>query len=404
MRIDEATERRIKEAADIVDVVSDFVTLKKAGAEYTGLCPFHEDRHTGSFMVSPRKNIAHCFPCAETWNPVDFVMKIENLDYPDALRWLAQKYGIFIADTPKFQNIRPSKPRPPHPPEPPKRKRTWPLAWAKKYLADDTDTFVRWLYTLPWNDEQRARLPKVLAFYGVGHSHFEEQQRDGSRRVHDFTIFWQIDDHAVLHNGHMMKYREDGHRVKDKDAYAQTWIHARMKRAKIDPFDEDKDEASYCLFGQHLMLKCPDATINIVESEKTAIIMATAYGGARDNLWMACFGLGNLTNANRLLQPLIDQRKRIVLYPDHDGIDRWQKAAKEINYERLQVNTDPVLKWWRPEDGEKADVADVVLRIMSHVDVRAEATVPPQQKRFDKMIRENPAVGLLAEQLNLQPE
>ena len=74
--------------------------------------------------------------------------------------------------------------------------------------------------------------------------------------------------------------------------------------------------------------------------------MATAYGGARDNLWMACFGLGNLTNANRLLQPLIDQRKRIVLYPDHDGIDRWQKAAKEINYERLQVNTDPVLKWW----------------------------------------------------------
>ena len=117
---------------------------------------------------------------------------------------------------------------------------------------------------------------------------------------------------------------------------------------------------------------------------------------------MACFGLGNLTNANRLLQPLIDQRKRIVLYPDHDGIDRWQKAAKEINYERLQVNTDPVLDWWRPEDGEKADVADVVLRIMSHVDVSAEAT--PQQKRFDKMIRENPAVGLLAEQLNLQPE
>jgi hypothetical protein len=85
-------------------------------------------------------------------------------------------------------------------------------------------------------------------------------------------------------------------------------------------------------------------------------------------------------------------------------VEKWQKAAQEINYERLQVNTDPVLKWWRPEDGEKADVADVVLRIMSHVDVRAEATVPTQQKRFDKMIRENPAVGLLAEQLNLQPE
>ena len=54
MRIDEATERRIKEAANIVDVVGDFVTLKKSGNEYTGLCPFHDDRHVGSFMVSPK--------------------------------------------------------------------------------------------------------------------------------------------------------------------------------------------------------------------------------------------------------------------------------------------------------------------------------------------------------------
>ena len=98
MRIDKATEDKIKEAASIVDVVGDYVQLKRAGAEYTGRCPFHADRHTGSFMVSPKKNIATCFPCDETWNPVDFVMKMENLDYPDALRWLAKKYHIEIKE------------------------------------------------------------------------------------------------------------------------------------------------------------------------------------------------------------------------------------------------------------------------------------------------------------------
>lgn len=407
MRIDEATERRIKEAADIVDVVGDYVNLKRSGAEYTGLCPFHGDRHTGSFMVSPKKNIAHCFPCAETWNPVDFIMKIENLDYPDALRWLAQKYGVFIEDSPKFKNVRPSKPRPPRPPEPPKRKRTWPLEWVKQYRADETDNFVRWLYSLPWDEAQRARLPKVLANYGVGHSHFEEQQRDGNRQAHDFTIFWQCDERAVLHNGHLMKYYPEGpkfgHRMKDQTDYPTTWIHARMKRAAADPFNADTDEASFCLFGQHLMAACPDATINIVESEKTALIMATAYGGAAINLWMACYGIGNLTNTNRLLQPLIEQGKRIALYPDHDGIARWQKAAEEINYERLTVVTEPVTKWWTPEDGEKADVADIILRYLDQGrrdDMKAR---DPKQQLIDVWRRHYPAFDALAERFGLEP-
>lgn len=409
MRIDYLTEQRIKEAASIVDVVGDFVTLKRSGAEYTGRCPFHADRHAGSFMVSPKKNIATCFPCNETWNPVDFVMKMENLDYPDALRWLAQKYGIFIDDAPKFKNVRRSTPRPPQPPPPPLTKRYWPLEWVRAYMADETDAFVRWLYTLPWDPAQRARLPKVLKHYGVGHSHIVESQRDGSCKTHDFTIFWQCDEQARLHNGHLMKYHPEGHpkfgrRIKeDEDTYPTSWIHARMKRAKTNPFNPDTDEASYCLFGQHLMAACPNATINIVESEKTAIIMATAYGGSVLNLWMACYGIGNLTNANRLLQPLIDQNKRIVLYPDHDGVEKWKKAAKEINYERLQVNTDPVLKWWTPEDGEKADIADIILRFLRDGRRDYMAKRDPRQQLLDQWRHDYPAFDTLADRFNLQP-
>ncbi len=95
--IDRATVDKIIEAANIVDVVSDFVTLRRAGANLKGLCPFHDDR-TPSFMVSPAKNICHCFACGEGGSPLNFIMKHEQLSYPDALRYLARKYGIPIQE------------------------------------------------------------------------------------------------------------------------------------------------------------------------------------------------------------------------------------------------------------------------------------------------------------------
>ncbi len=95
--IDRAVVDKIMDAANIVDVVSDFVTLKRAGANLKGLCPFHDDR-TPSFMVSPSKNYCKCFACGKGGNPVGFIMEHEQLSYPDALRYLAKKYGILIEE------------------------------------------------------------------------------------------------------------------------------------------------------------------------------------------------------------------------------------------------------------------------------------------------------------------
>lgn len=95
--IDRQTVDRILDAANIVDVVSDFVTLKRAGANLKGLCPFHDDR-TPSFMVSPSKNICKCFACGKGGTPVHFIMEHEQLSYPDALRYLAKKYHIEIKE------------------------------------------------------------------------------------------------------------------------------------------------------------------------------------------------------------------------------------------------------------------------------------------------------------------
>ncbi len=95
--IDRPTIERIKERADIVDVVSEFVSLKKVGVNYRGLCPFHND-HTPSFYVSPARRTCHCFVCGEGGDSVGFIMKHEQMTYPDALRWLARRYNITIQE------------------------------------------------------------------------------------------------------------------------------------------------------------------------------------------------------------------------------------------------------------------------------------------------------------------
>lgn len=95
--IDRATIERILNAADIVEVVSEFVTLRRAGTNWKGLCPFHNEK-TPSFMVSPSKGICKCFSCGKGGNVVHFLMLHEQLTYPEALRWLAKKYNIEVKE------------------------------------------------------------------------------------------------------------------------------------------------------------------------------------------------------------------------------------------------------------------------------------------------------------------
>lgn len=95
--IDRQTIERIKDAANIVEVVSEFVTLRKSGANYKALCPFHDEK-TPSFMVSPSRGTCHCFGCGKGGNAVSFIMEHEQMTYPEALRWLANKYHIEIQE------------------------------------------------------------------------------------------------------------------------------------------------------------------------------------------------------------------------------------------------------------------------------------------------------------------
>lgn len=95
--IDQATIDKIMDAAQIVDVVSEFVTLRRRGVNYIGLCPFHNEK-TPSFSVSPSKGVCKCFSCGKGGNVVHFIMEHEQLSYYEALKWLAKKYNIEIKE------------------------------------------------------------------------------------------------------------------------------------------------------------------------------------------------------------------------------------------------------------------------------------------------------------------
>ena len=383
-KIDDATIQAVLERAAIVDVVGDFVELKKKGLRYIGLCPFHDDRHATNFSVYPQKQCYRCFACGAKGDVVKFWKEHEKMTFPDAIRWLGKKYCIPVDDVPMNWT-----PPPPRPKPKPKPMLVLPIEVVKNRKSVEKDNLIEWIKGISWDGAQRARVDSVLAEYYVQHAVqiADDEKRPNITTRHHFTIFWQIDEKMQVRTGKMMKYKVDGHR--DKDAFFSfDWIHTCFARPRIKRdekgmavmgddgkpvmecrykhvYDPDKQDVVHTLFGMHLLDKYPNAEVRIVESEKTAIIMAIAYGNHYMQVWMACGGIENLTKER--LAPIIKQGRRIVLYPDRDGVKAWEKKAHELGYIKMTVDARPVTEWWKPQDGEKADIADVVVRsIIEH--------------------------------------
>lgn len=359
---------KILEQVRIEEVVADCIGwyddqqnrggLKKKGVRYTAVCPFHDDRNMGNFMVYPRGNCYKCFACGAKGGAVDFLMSYEKLSYPDAIRWLGKKYKI---DTDmQADNITLPPPRPVPPPLP-TLELPMDMVHQREELGDDN--LVKWIKSHPWEYIARKRIDKVLKEYHIGHS------RNG------MTIFWQIDEQQRLRTGKMMRYYPQshlkfGHRDKES-GYNFDFVHSSLSRRRKDtdpwPFPElynpDKQEARPCIFGLHLLdAYGPNATVCLVESEKTAIIMAIQYGNHAQQVWMACGGLENISRDK--LKPIMDRHRRIVLYPDRDGIEKWRIKLEQLHYDNITMSTDIVTKCWVPEDGPKADVADIIIRFV----------------------------------------
>lgn len=395
---------KVLESAKIEEVIKDCLGsygpdnkagLKKVGVRYEALCPFHDDKSLGSFVVYPKGNCYKCFACGAKGGVVDFLMKHEGLSYPEAIRWLGKKYNIDV------DSVDVNWTYTPRPAPPPLDLLTLPMPMVKKTMtAIAQDNLVKWILNdIRWDYVQSLRVMPVLAEYCVGHG------KNGH------TIFWQIDEQKRVRTGKMMKYYPQGHPKfghRDKEAsWNFDFIHSTLSRHWDEehgvmtdeppyPFpniyNPDKQEPQLTFFGMHLLDKYgKSATVNIVESEKTAVLMAIAYGNHATQVWMACGGLEMITRER--LKPIIDRGRRIVLFPDRDGIEKWKVKAEQMHYERLTIDTKPVTEWWKPEDGEKADIADVVIRIINN---------STELKTIDQVRKEMPQANGLIDKLDLE--
>ena len=355
-KIPDEIVKRVIDLARIEDVVSDFVTLRKAGVNLTGICPFHDDQHDGNFIVRPsgipearHGNTYRCFVCDAKGGPVQFLMAHERLSFPDAIRWLGKKYNEPIDDIPL--NYTPPPPRPKPEPLPVLE---IPRAYVKRTMDIATwgeVTFRAWYMSLPWDMEQLSRAHETLWMYCVG------GWKDGR------VVFWQIDHNGIPRAAKLMKFYPQGHPKyghRDKEVHPG-WIYNQDgARQQLDP---EHHTIIKPLFGSHLLCRYPQAVINIVESEKTALVMANYYGNHDKQIWMACGGLKFLQLDS--LQPLIDQGRTIWLWPDKDGREAWHEVCEKLGYGKCHVYTRFFDTCWREEDGDKADVADIAIRMMN---------------------------------------
>ena len=238
--------------------------------------------------------------------------------------------------------------------------------------------FLTWLWKLPWNLQQRERFNDVLWQYCVG------GWKDGR------VVFWLIDQKGIPRSAKLMTYKEDGHR--DKGSHPG-WIYNQP--GLRDEYNPEGHTIMKPLFGGHLLKRYPSAEVHIVESEKTAIFCAIYFGDMENHLWLATAGKGNLRR--ELLQPLIDQKRVVALHPDKDGIEEWDNRLKEIDYEYAYINNSILTLQWREQDGDKADIADVLMRVMD--DERRDKSV---KKLLDIMPKVEPAAKMLIEKFNIE--
>ena len=356
-KISEDVIKAVTDAAKIEEVVGDFVTLRKAGVNLTGICPFHDDKHDGNFIVRPSRisenrggNTYRCFVCNKKGGPVQFLMDAENMTFPDAIRYLGKKYCIEVDNVPL--NWTPPPPRNVLPPPPPLE---LPRSWVKRTLDIATwghVTFCKWYMSLPWNFNQLATAHNTLWQYCVG------GWKDGR------VVFWLIDHNGLPRSAKLMAFYPEGHPKyghRDKEQHPG-WIYNQDGcRQKCKP---DEHTILKPLFGSHLLKLYPNAAVNIVESEKTALVMENYYGCPERQLWLACGGLKHMTL--EAMQPLIDEGRKVWLWPDKDGVNDWKQVADKLGSDKVQVYTRFIDTCWVEDDGEKADAADIAIRMMHH--------------------------------------
>ncbi|MCH4147100.1 MAG: DUF6371 domain-containing protein [Prevotella sp.] len=381
--IDSQTIDRIKEVANIVDVISDYVELKKCGVSYKGICPFHNER-TPSFFVLPSRQIYHCFGCGKGGDVINFIMEMEKLPYPDAVKFLARRYNLDVyedgarASTYRFTPYQATTRQ-----EPPQA----PSYINKDIVYQSQSTQNNLIYYL-CGYFTTEELEKACALYYMGST------RNGS------TIYWQIDEALKVRSGKVIAYDGDtGHRIKESGV---NWAHSIMRLQGFNLVQ--------CLYGQHLLKAYPDKPVRLVEGEKTAFICSMVYPKFN---WLSCGGFDYFKPD--MLQAL--EGRDVEVYPDTDTTGEtfttWKAKSEEMTFAKFMVSDFCERYATQQQKKKKFDIADLLLADMEPIasDVIAPDELDEEQcqkpmtdaeKALKRMIQANPVIGTLVDNLNLE--
>lgn len=217
--------------------------------------------------------------------------------------------------------------------------------------------FIDWLRSLPWATHQRKMLEDVLWLYCVG-------------RFQHRVVFWQIDEQGQPHSGKLMAYMPNtGKRVREGLESKPGWMHNQDGIRQL--LDLEHYGYQPTLFGLHLLNRYPKADINIVESEKTALLMTIFQCDIEHHLWMACGGLEHLKVES--LRPLIESGRRVWVWPDKDGVEKWREKVNHLLSDTFSIYVGFFDRYWIEADGKKADIADIQLRLLCHPETDRQA-------------------------------
>jgi hypothetical protein len=306
--INKETIQAINIKTDIVEVISDFVKLKKKGTQYVGLSPFNNER-TPSFMVSPSKGIFKCFSSGKGGDVIEFLMQI-----------LSNKYKVDINDTASFLY------------EPLKKEAVnLPISY-----IDNSEFKI--------GDYNNALFKYLSEIFGGGIIE-DLFLKYNVTCFNDWVIFWLFDINSKIRSAKYIKYKSDGHRDKDISA---SWLHKRTK--EYEPMYPAFNFVQ-CFFGEHL-IKGNLKPIAIVESEKTALIASLFMD---KYIWLAC---GSKYGLNDVKCEVLKNRS-VTLFPDLGAYNEWKIKAQEYGF-NLSSHIENIATDKDRELG--LDLADFLLR------------------------------------------
>lgn len=341
----QATLNKIKDL-DILDVAAklgiSIVSTQGGGKKCK--CFMHTDNHP-SIKFWPSNNSWYCFVCEEGGSQIDLVMKHENLEYPEACKWLIKEFGITeYSDSQYHTTLDPSK-----------------------FMYNSIDSKLSTLSSQLISKSQSSSNDFCRSLVQCGILTIE-QMRNASERYHlgstqdNGVIFWQIDQDQQVHEGKVMYYQADCHRSHTRNPVTISWLMKnKLQDTEGKPLLPKGWKYTHCLFGMHLVTE--GCNVAIVESEKTAVICSEKLP---EFIWLTTGGSSFLTTA--ALQQLVQLKAKIIIFPDTDTdgsiFNKWkysaEQASKALNYPFPISN---LLELHATEDQKKRkiDIADFIL-------------------------------------------